>query len=305
MSVRVLAIVGAGRSGSTMIGNILGSVDGAFCGGEIRYVWERGLRDGRLCGCGEVFHDCPTWSAILARAGCDPRSADVDRLIAGAADGTRIRHVPRVLASQRFGWPARTGHNEYREQLQRLYHAIPAVTGCSLIVDTSKLPTYTHVLGEVGGIELFVVHLVRDPRATAYSWGRRKPLVDGARTPTMQRQSPGRSAMLWNVWNITARQLWQEDPRRYLRVDYEDFALRPQESIDEILRFAGHDSDARSIFKDGRTVALGVNHTVAGNPDRLRRGDVRLRLDDEWLAKMRTRDRLMVTALTAPVRGRL
>jgi hypothetical protein len=305
VSVRVLAIVGAGRSGSTMIGNILGSVDGVFCGGEIRYLWERGLRDGRLCGCGEPFHDCPTWGAILARAGCDPRSANVERLIAGATDGTRIRHVPRLLAGQRFGWPPRPVRNEYREQLRRLYHAIPAVTGCSLVVDTSKLPTYTHLLEDVGGIELFVVHLVRDPRATAYSWGRRKPLADGARAATMQRQSPGRSALLWNVWNATARQLWQEDPRHYLRINYEEFVLRPQECIDGILRFAGHDVDADAVFKDGRTVALDVNHTVAGNPDRLQRGDVSLRLDDEWVRNMRRRDQLVVGALTAPVRARL
>lgn len=305
MSVRVLAIVGAGRSGSTMVGNTLGSVDGVFCGGEIRYVWERGLRDDRLCGCGERFHDCPTWSAILAGAGCDPRAADVERLIAGAADGTRVRHVPRLLAGQRWGWPPRPRRNDYREPLQRLYHAIPAVTGCSLIVDTSKLPTYTHLLEELGGIDLFVVHLVRDPRATAYSWGRRKPLADGARAATMQRQSPGRSALLWAVWNVTAQQLWSERPDRYLRVDYEEFVLRPQDCIDAMLRFAGHDADSAGVFKDGRTVALGVNHTVAGNPDRLQRGDVRVRLDDEWIGKMRPRDRLMVTALTAPVRALL
>ena len=305
MTVRVLAIVGAGRSGSTMIGNILGSVDGVFCGGEIRYLWERGLRDNRLCGCGQAFHDCPTWSAILLRAGCDPRSAGVDRLIAGAADGIRMRHVPRLLAEQRWGWPPRLGPNGYRDQLQRLYHAIPAVTGCSLVVDTSKLPTYTHLVEELGGVDLFVAHLVRDPRATAYSWRRRKPLTDGARSATMQRQSPGRSALLWNVWNVTARELWRDDPHHYRRVDYEEFVLRPRECIDDILRFAGHDGDAGSVFKDQQTVALEVNHTVAGNPDRLQRGDVRLRLDDEWTRKMGRGDRLMVTALTAPVRARL
>ena len=302
MSVRVLAIVGAGRSGSTMIGNILGSVDGACCLGEIRYVWERGLQDDRLCGCGESFHRCPIWRAILAVAGCDREAMDFDRLIAAAADGTRIRHVPRLLAGQRLGGMTRTGSEAHRERLSRLYQAIPTVTGCSLVVDTSKLPTYTHIVGELDGIDLSVVHLVRDPRATAYSWGRRKPLADGARAATMERQSPARSAMLWNVWNITARQLWQGSPDRYLRLDYEEFALRPQECIDRILRFAGHDADTARIFRDSRTVALGVNHTVAGNPDRLRRGDVKLRLDDEWASHMRRRDRLVVSALTAPVR---
>jgi hypothetical protein len=288
-----------------MVGNILGSVEGVFCGGEIRYLWERGLRDGRLCGCGEPFHACATWNAVLTEAGGAPRPGDVERMIAGAADGTRVRHVPRILAEQRWGWPTRAGDDRYRTQLENLYHAIPAVTGCSLVVDTSKLPTYTHIVGELGGIDLFVVHLVRDPRATAYSWGRRKPLADGARAATMQRQSPGRSAMLWNVWNVTTRQLWRENPDRYLRVDYENFVLQPRDCIDRILDFAGHNTDAAGVFKDARTVDLRVNHTVAGNPDRLQRGDVRLRLDDEWLARMRRRDRIMVTALTAPVRAHL
>lgn len=47
---KVVLVAGSGRSGSTVLGNILGSVDGAFCGGEIRYLWERGLRDDRLTG---------------------------------------------------------------------------------------------------------------------------------------------------------------------------------------------------------------------------------------------------------------
>jgi hypothetical protein len=285
-----------------MLGNILGSVDGACCLGEIRYVWERGLQDDRLCGCGEPFHRCPVWSAILTEAGFDRAATDFDALLADAADGTRIRHLPRLLAGQRLVETRRTGGVTHRERLGRLYEAIPAVTGCSLVVDTSKLPTYTHIVGALDGIDLSVVHLVRDPRATAYSWGRRKPLADGARSATMERQSPARSAMLWNVWNVTARQLWQGSPDRYLRLDYEEFARRPKECIDRILHFAGHDADTGPIFRDSRTVALGVNHTVAGNPDRLRRGDVKLRLDDEWASNMRRRDRMVVSALTAPVR---
>ena len=63
---RVLLLAGSGRSGSTVLANILGSVEGVFCGGEIRYLWERGLQDGRLCGCGRAFGQCPV--ATLPRA---------------------------------------------------------------------------------------------------------------------------------------------------------------------------------------------------------------------------------------------
>ena len=43
--VKVLLLAGSGRSGSTVLANLLGSVEGAFSGGELRYLWERGLRE--------------------------------------------------------------------------------------------------------------------------------------------------------------------------------------------------------------------------------------------------------------------
>jgi len=46
----------------------LGSLDGVFCDGEIRHLWERGLRDDRLCGCGVSFRTCPVWRSVLAEA---------------------------------------------------------------------------------------------------------------------------------------------------------------------------------------------------------------------------------------------
>ena len=52
----------------------------------------------------------------------------------------------------------------------------------------------------------------------------------------------------------------------------------------------------------GRVYPVSPSHTVAGNPDRLRTGDVTLRLDDEWVSGMHRMDRAVVTALTAPLR---
>ena len=43
----VLYVAGAGRSGSTLLDNLLGQIPGFFSAGELRYVWERGLIDGR------------------------------------------------------------------------------------------------------------------------------------------------------------------------------------------------------------------------------------------------------------------
>lgn len=302
---RVVLVAGSGRSGSTVLGNILGSVEGVFCGGEIRYLFERGLRDDRLCGCGLPFRQCPVWTSILEQAGLAADGTTLRGLIAAAARGTRVRHLPRLLLARRRGTAPAVGDTGYLERLDRLYRAIPAATGCTLVVDTSKLPTYGYLLDGLASVDLFVVHLVRDPRATAYSWGREKALPDGAASRTMQRQSPARSALLWDVWNLAARELWRPTPERYLRVGYEDFVTRPQAWVQRILAFAGHNADAYSLFTGERTAVTAVSHTVAGNPDRFRRGEVTLRLDDEWTRRMRRPHRALVSALTAPLRRSL
>lgn len=298
---RVLLLAGSGRSGSTVLANILGSVDGVFCGGELRYLWERGLRDDRLCGCGQPFGQCPVWQAVLTEAAAGGSPPDVDGLIASARRSGRVRTVPRLLFGQRSGARALGRLGGYPGEVARLYPAIAAATGCSLIVDSSKLPAYGWLLDRLPTVDLSVIHLVRDPRAAAYSWQRKKPLADGAASKLMQRQSPAKSAALWDIWNLTASALWRGSDR-YLRLSYEDFVRRPRFFTEQILELAGHDADPGPVFVDDHTVTLKASHTVAGNPDRLRTGPVTLRLDDEWVRGMRRRDRAVVSALTAPLR---
>ena len=64
-SVPVLYIAGSGRSGSTLLASVLGSVDGVFNAGELRYVWERGLADGALCACRKPVIECPVWTDVF------------------------------------------------------------------------------------------------------------------------------------------------------------------------------------------------------------------------------------------------
>ena len=55
-----------------------------------------------------------------------------------------------------------------------LYSSIMARTGCSVIVDSSKFASYGHLLASNPAFDVRVIHLVRDSRAVAHSWQRRK-----------------------------------------------------------------------------------------------------------------------------------
>ncbi len=298
--VDVLYLVGTGRSGSTLLANLLGSTDGMFSAGELRFLWERGYGEDRRCGCGRPFSQCPTWQAIVRRAFPD-RAPDLGRMRSEAARVTRVRQLPKVFMSRLDGEDLAQLAPYYLEQVERVYRAVAAETG-RMIVDSSKLPTYCHVLHQVPSLRLRVVHLVRDPRATAYSWQRLH--ASGAvedDDEEIDRFSPWKASALWAIWNTTASRIFSKRSD-YLRVRYEDLMAEPRMVIDDIRAFAGLPPDD-SPFVDDRTVRLVPNHAVAGNPNRRRNGDVRLVGDDEWRTALNRADRAVVTAVTASALG--
>lgn len=296
-TVTVLFLAGAGRSGSTLLSNVLGEVDGLFAGGELRYLWERGIDEGRRCGCGEPVTSCPVWSAVVDRAFGGVDGADVAGTRALQARTTRIRHLPQLLLAPVSGRRFAADLAAYRDRLGRLYQAVAAVTGARVVVDASKLPTFGRVLDGAPGIDLKVVHLVRDARATAFSWGRRKALTD--RDGFMEQQSPLKAAALWTTWNAVTELSWAHDRDRYLRIRYEDLVAEPEASLRAILTLVGTEDATLPLTPEG--VRLGPNHGVAGNPDRMRHGVVPLRPDVEWQQRMRRRDRAAVLAVAAPL----
>jgi hypothetical protein len=280
----VLYLAGSGRSGSTLVTTILGQLDGFFAAGELRYLWQRGLVEGRPCGCGAPLADCPVWSPVLA--GLPP--ADPAAVAAGLRARLRMRNRLRV--------PAHADD----QAIAAVYAALAAHTGDAVIVDSSKLPPYGVLLSGLPGIDLRVLHVVRDPRAAAFSWRRRRSLDGDERL--MTRHPVWKSAVLWSVWNAATIRLWRRG--RYLRVRYEDFVADPAGTVARIAAFAGSAPPALPFAPDG-TVRLAPTHSVAGNPVRHRTGGIAVTADDEWRTAMSRRAYAVVTALTLPLLLRL
>lgn len=295
--VKVLYVGGSGRSGSTILDSILGQYDGFMSVGEVRFIWKRGLIDNRLCSCGEAFSDCPFWTEVLDRAFGGGAAIDPQRILELLSRGTRARRIPMMIGGARRRLAFVRGLDELPDVLSRLYTAIRDTSGARVIVDSSKLPTYGYVLGTAREVDLRVVHLVRDPRAAAYSWQRKKPLPD-KQGAYMQRQGTLRSSALWMLWNTTPSLFW---PGR-MRIRYEDFVRDPQSSVEEIVDYV-EESFEKGPFVAPTEVELEPSHSVAGNPSRFTTGLVTIAPDEEWRRAMRPMDRRLVTAITWPLLG--
>lgn len=300
IDTKVLFILGWGRSGTTIIGNVLGEAGDRFHAGELTSIWNDSLVKGNPCGCGRALPDCDIWAGVLEHVNKkvpDLAAAEAAEL---AYRVTRERNGLRLLRAGpgNVEWPDLSA---YLLLAAALYGGVAEATGARLIIDSSKTPTDAAVLGLLPGFDPYYLHVVRDPRATAFSWQRTRLQPQGEGQAQMPRRSVSNSSARWVARNLGAEAIrFRAGGQKYLRLRYEDFVADPAKAARAILDFIGETpTDLPAI--DGSTISLAENHTVSGNPGRFHSGPVKLRLDDEWMHRQSRVDRLTATLITAPL----
>lgn len=294
MTVRVLYIGGSGRSGSTLVGRMLGQLPGFVDTGELSALWWASLGENRLCGCGRPFDACPFWAGVGAEvkggwAGTDPQEVRQ----AGAVSD--IGGLRRLL----FGASSADASRQ-RRLLSQLYEAISRQAGGATVIDSSKAPRRAALLASLPGLDVRAIHLVRDSRGVAYSWSkvvRRSDVPD--HDVEMLRMSAPRVAARWILHNAMMEMVGRRIP--VARVRYEQLLANPRAELQRALATLTPDVPAGALdFITRGTVELKANHSVMGNPMRMQTGAVPLRVDDAWRTSMPAAARAAVTAMTWP-----
>lgn len=200
--LRVLFLGGLGRSGTTLVERLLGELPGVCPLGEVVHLWQRGLVDGERCGCGAAFGECPFWRKVGERAFGGWHAVDPGVALGLKAGVDRNRFIPE-LAAPRLRAPLARRVREYVEMYRRLYEAVCDITGCPVVVDSSKHASLAYCLRWCEGLDFRVLHVVRDSRGVAYSWMKQVARPEGSGAQAyMSRLSPAGSAVQWNAQNL-------------------------------------------------------------------------------------------------------
>ena len=163
--VRVVYIAGYGRSGTTILNIALGQHSAVMGAGEIseltRHVWQ----ENEYCACGAPIRDCKFWSPVLQQW-----FEGSDALI--ISNYGKLQHKFEGLfgfAKVFFGIRNGKQLDTYALHTMRLFDAIISHSHAQVIVNSSKLPGRAMALSLVPGIDLRVIHIVRDGRGVAWS----------------------------------------------------------------------------------------------------------------------------------------
>lgn len=291
--MRILYILGRGRGGSTVLANVIGEIPGFFSAGEVRYLWDPVVVRHSACGCGQAIDECPVWSRVLAALD----DVDLDQVVGWQHEIVKEANTLRLLNPKRSArWHAL---KSYAEVTARLYKTIEHVTGCNVIVDSSKRPSYAAFIRALGDCDPYFVHLIRDPRASAYSWHTRR--YASAHGNEVKRRNAFDSTVRWNLLNVGSELVRRAvGGDRFLRMRYEDFVKEPIERVRDICSLIG-DQCLELPFTGEHSVRLSANHTIAGNPSRFSTGDMVLRDTGEWLGGQGVAARLVSTVVALPL----
>jgi hypothetical protein len=293
--VTIVYIAGMARTGSTVLGELLGRVPDVTYVGELSQFWRRYSR-GELCSCGSELPDCAYWSRVVEEGFGDLTAAQVEQFI-GLERRVFRRRALQMLWSRRWA----SGHGAAAELLaerDQLYAAAGKVAGASWIVDASKSPFFGALLAGLDTARLDIVQIVRDPRGVIYSW--RKQVASDSEPSELVRKYTWVAALQWTADNLMAQLALRRLASGYALVRYEDLVADPATLLSRVAKTIGLPVlDPHAAVEDvARPPA--DHHRVAGNPGVRRLGNaVTFSLDDEWRSGLSFRTRRLVTTLCA------
>ncbi len=290
---KVIYIGGWGRSGSSLLANILGSSPKAVSVGELRYLWDRGMVENKLCGCGEAFDSCQYWSTVLNHASLSANPETGRRYAERVGSDATLSQLIAMLTAG--GRRYRRRRFEETAILDSLYNSIGAVADADIIIDASKTPPYALNLLTNENVDLYFIHLIRDPRAVAYSWSRKRASKEAA-DEMLPRYSGLKSGLYWAGFNLLGLLFRWRRRANYLAVRYEDFCNEPRSTVADIFDHCGIGDPELQWYSD-QEVDVSMQHSISGNPSRFNVGRVTIKPDIAWQTRMATTPRWIVTLL--------
>ena len=237
-----LMISGSGRSGTTVLSLLLSQGPGTLNVGQLRDVWAGWSAD-VTCSCGQGLCSCALWGRLRdslypdPEAGSIARSRKAMRAFMNDAAGRKDWSDEATLAA------LAKRHAGFIAEFRRLLEALFEQTGARVIVDSSKSPEIALAYHLAGVADVFVLNVVRDPRAVACSWDR-KGTADVPRKMT--------------AWLERQERLsgWAEAPGlQHRRMRYEDFVAKPQPMLRDVLGWIGEDLPA-DLFESPDTARI-------------------------------------------------
>ncbi|WP_350286167.1 sulfotransferase [uncultured Croceitalea sp.] len=273
--IKVIYVMGSGRSGSTLLSIILNTVPNIVSPGEINNL-PRLPQENFKCSCGDRVAECVFWSKVFERWKKNSGEYAVQSTIDNM---NSFENFTSLSVWVKTLFKASVKSKSLQKHLDGIYDFLNSTlieSKKTVLVDISKNPLRAYVMSLNKNIDLRIIHLVRDGRGMAWS------LNKFVKKDVKQRPI-WRSALYWLVLNKMSNFV-RKRAKKTLLLKYEDIVTKPNSTLEKVAEFSGIDVNPmiKSISSELVQEEL---HIMAGNALRKQKS-IKLRLDTEWHHKM-------------------
>lgn len=255
-SPKVIYIMGAGHSGSTILGVTLGNCEGMFFAGELdKYLSRSGVP---VVG---GLERTRFWGRVRERV---PQAGELygnqaHRLLERSAAAI---NPSGARARRRLG-------ARYRDVTGALIGAIASTAGATHVIDTSHFPLRARELQRTDDVALYLVFLVRDPQAVVTSTTR---LVRSRGAARRVGSILKVNAELWLTYALSLLVFRRQPPERRVFIRYEDFIAEPESVLRRILERGGSTAGLPDLDALQTGLAFHANRLIESDVVALKRG---------------------------------
>jgi len=296
------------RSGSTLLDHLLSNSDEVTCVGEMSHLSEYLNRTGMgwswdwVCTCRKHIESCPFWSKMIEEyqkhenrslrevdTFCKKRySAKVALILTLLI----LLSFPKALKKKLLKILYGNKSVQIGQNCLRIYSYVKQTNGGSIILDSSKEPSYLYCLLQAvkRKTQVKVIHLVRDARAVSISKKKRVQQTAG-------KGSYGYAMLAWVIVNLqllSLRPFIASD--NYLMVSYESLCKNPEAVIQHIckkLNISYEPSMSRPETQQQK-------HNIGGSQHRFG-GFKTITLDEKWKSRMTWKKKILYSILGWPL----
>lgn len=271
---KLIYLLGAGRSGTTMLTIMLSAHENITSLGEMHQYLEHSNQY-RLCSCGATLSQCEFWSRVENDLfGNDVSSIKLEERFRKLEDHSRI---PLILLGLK-------GNSEYLNYHEKLLTHISQLENNNWLLDSSKYIARYLMFRASKKFSLKGIYMVRDVRGVIHSFGKN----------VQTRRNPLNAIVYYSVINFFGQLVCWTD-NRIIKIRYEDLMSHPEATMQKIYDHIFEEGTAMSPFVE----TFKMPHIIGGNRMKSSQ-EVKIKFDQVWKRSMKRVQQIGFAVLAFP-----
>jgi hypothetical protein len=269
--INVLYLLGAGRSGTTLLASLLNSHPEILFKGELNQLQDYIFINDK-CSCGKNLSDCLEWSSIYSKL--------IGKIsIVTINQKNKIeshRNIPSYLLHSK-------SHKEYLDFQNEIFSTLYKGKESLILLDSSKYISRYLQIYKSNFLDVKGIYLVRDIRGVINSFNKN----------VQTSKKPFQSIVYYLLINTFGEITYRLNKKNILKIRYEDLVLQTNETLTNIYNFIG------ISYQESFKIDVEIPHIVGGNRLKSQK-KIKVNPDFEWKRNLKKRFKIIYYLLSFP-----